>query len=61
VSRENYLAINIFLADPFLKLERHPSAAKGKKPTRQQGTGIHPGRYFFLPSVKIFFMVYLCL
>jgi hypothetical protein len=49
VSRENYLRINIFLADPFLKLERHPGAAKEKKPTRQQGTGIHPERYFFLP------------
>ena len=61
MSRENYLRINIFLADPFLKLEQHPSAVDEMEATRQQGTGIHRGRYFFLPRVKIFFMVYLCL
>jgi hypothetical protein len=61
VSRENYLRINIFVADPFLKLEQSRSAAKEKVPTRPQGSGIHRGRHFFLPHVKIFFMVYLCL
>jgi hypothetical protein len=61
VSRENYLGINIFAAYPFLKVEQRRSAAKEKEATRQEGTGIHRGRYFFLPTVKIFFMVYLCL
>jgi hypothetical protein len=61
VSRENYLRINIFVAFPFLKVEQRRSAVKEKEPSRQQGRGIHLGRYFFLPSVKIFFMVYLCL
>ena len=61
MSRENYLRINFFAADPFLKVEQRRSAAKEKDAARQQGTEIHRGRYFFLPSVKIFFMVYLCL
>jgi hypothetical protein len=42
-------------------VEQRRSAAKEKEATRQQGTGIRREPYFFLQTVKIFFMVYLCL